>query len=133
MNNSNQKKQPNTFGPPSRPGTDEQLTDSERKQFENWLYAVFGPKSAPIYGSYSYRKLSQPFIAGTRLNHVKELEQQRDAALKLADKWEQYAENFREQSKDWLASLPKNVDPPSYIHDECAADLRAIFATKEGK
>ena len=51
------------------------------------------------------------------LDRVKELEQQRDAALKLADKWE--------ADERYSSVLPRHA------LSDCARELRAIFAQKE--
>ena len=56
---------------------------------------------------------------------IKELEQQRDAALKLAQFW-----------LEALYFLPFDSDASLYLgaaYRMCAKQLRAIFATKEGK
>ena len=54
------------------------------------------------------------------LDRIKELEQQRDAALKLADKWE--AE---------LGGIKRII--VRFAISDCVDELRAIFEPKEGK
>ena len=59
------------------------------------------------------------------LTHVKELEQKRDAALKLAQSW-----------LEALYFLPPDSAGKPYIgtaYRKCARELRSIFAPKGGK
>ena len=67
------------------------------------------------------------------VDRVKELEQQRDAALTLADEWCQCATRFRRQHWGWIQELPADISSPSATYDSCADDIRAIFDPKDEK
>lgn len=90
-----------------------------------WASAGRNPATSqtPYLESEMGKSLSQleatQAVAVALQRQITDLEQQRDAALKLANKWE--------LDERYSSVLPRHA------LSDCARELRAIFAPKEGK